>query len=85
VIADLAAIDPWVRQRGSYIWRNTFVKAQKYNMQMQKIVEPGYLVRSYYAGIWPSLPKGVPTPQAHRTNGFLNDYYDDEGWWALAW
>ena len=20
-----------------------------------------------------------------RNAGFLNDYYDDEGWWALAW
>lgn len=85
MIADLAAIDPWVRQRGGYIWRNTFTQAQKYNLQMQKVVEPGYLLRSYYAGSWPSLPQGMPTPQAHRTNGFLNDYYDDEGWWALAW
>jgi predicted alpha-1,6-mannanase (GH76 family) len=21
----------------------------------------------------------------HKYPGFLNDYYDDEGWWALAW
>ena len=21
----------------------------------------------------------------HKFPGFLNDYYDDEGWWALAW
>jgi predicted alpha-1,6-mannanase (GH76 family) len=21
----------------------------------------------------------------HSAGGFLNDYYDDEGWWALAW
>ncbi len=21
----------------------------------------------------------------HKYKGFLNDYYDDEGWWALAW
>ncbi|TKA50870.1 hypothetical protein B0A55_11442, partial [Friedmanniomyces simplex] len=24
-------------------------------------------------------------PNPHQTNGFLNSYYDDEGWWALAW
>jgi predicted alpha-1,6-mannanase (GH76 family) len=26
-----------------------------------------------------------PTYTARRTKGFLNDFYDDEGWWALAW
>lgn len=25
------------------------------------------------------------TFDAHQAGGFLNDYYDDEGWWALAW
>lgn len=84
-MADLAAIDPWVRQRGSYVWQNTFTQAQKYNLQMQKVVESGYLPCSYYATTSPSLPYGVLLPQAHLTNGFLNDYYDDEGWWALAW
>ena len=28
----------------------------------------------------PRCSNGVPT-----SNGFLNHYYDDEGWWALAW
>jgi hypothetical protein len=52
---------------------------------MQKIVEKGYLAFSYYANTGSAVPQGVPMPQAQRTNGFLNDYYDDEGWWALAW
>ena len=21
----------------------------------------------------------------HKKHGFLNEFYDDEGWWALAW
>ena len=85
MVADLAAIDPLIEQLGSDIWPNTFTQAQKYNLQMQKMVESSYLPRSYYATTGASLPHGVPMPQAHRTNGFLNDYYDDEGWWALAW
>jgi hypothetical protein len=85
VVADLAAIDPLVRQRGSSIWPNTFTQAQKYNLQMQKVVEQNYLMFSYYASNGPSLPRGAAMPQARQTNGFLNDYYDDEGWWALAW
>jgi predicted alpha-1,6-mannanase (GH76 family) len=27
----------------------------------------------------------VLTAAQHTSKGFLNDYYDDEGWWALAW
>jgi predicted alpha-1,6-mannanase (GH76 family) len=25
------------------------------------------------------------TAAQHKYPGFINDYYDDEGWWALAW
>lgn len=87
VVADLAAIDRSVRRQGPRIWQNTFVEAQEYNLQLQKMVESGYLPASYYGNGDSHLPfpKGVPVPQARRTNGFLNDYYDDEGWWALAW
>jgi hypothetical protein len=52
---------------------------------MQKVVEQNYLMFSYYASYGPSLPRAAAMPQARQTNGFLNDYYDDEGWWALAW
>jgi len=34
-----------------------------------------------YLGVFPKV-----LAQAQRTSpGFLNNYYDDEGWWALAW
>ena len=85
VIADLAAIDPSINSRGSAIWPNTFTQAQKYNLQMQKAVETGFLTYSYYANFGSRLAKGAAMPQAQQTNGFLNGYYDDEGWWALAW
>ena len=85
VIADLAATDPSIRQRGSSIWTNTYTQAQKYNLAMQKVVKQGFLAFSYYANAETPVAQGVPMPQARRTNGFLNDYYDDEGWWALAW
>lgn len=85
VIADLAAIDPTIKQRGSSIWPNTYTQAQKYNLQMQKVVENNFLAFSYYASNGFPLPRLVAMPQAQQTNGFLNGYYDDEGWWALAW
>jgi hypothetical protein len=85
VIADLASIDPSIRQRGSSIWPNTYTQAQKYNLAMQKVVEQNYLAFSYYNNAESPPPQGLAMPQAQRTNGFLNGYYDDEGWWALAW
>jgi len=85
VIADLATIDPSIKSHGSAIWPNTFTNAQKYNLQMQKAVETGYLTYSYYANFGSRLAQGAVMPQAQQTNGFLNGYYDDEGWWALAW
>jgi predicted alpha-1,6-mannanase (GH76 family) len=29
--------------------------------------------------------KSTFTAGQHKNPGFLNDFYDDEGWWALAW
>ena len=52
---------------------------------MQKTVGAGYLPWTYYGHHWPEFPPGWPRPPYHQTNGFLNGYYDDEGWWALAW
>jgi predicted alpha-1,6-mannanase (GH76 family) len=31
------------------------------------------------------LPVVLNTYNRHVSGGFLNNYYDDEGWWALAW
>lgn len=86
VIADLAAIDQNVKREASYIWPETWRKAQVYNLDMQKVVAPNWLPHSYYAHHWPFFPPSWHhRPNPHQTNGFLNSYYDDEGWWALAW
>jgi len=34
-----------------------------------------------YEGVFPN----VLTAAQHTSAGFLNNFYDDEGWWALAW
>ncbi|KAI7358308.1 Six-hairpin glycosidase [Hortaea werneckii] len=85
VVADLAAIDRGIGRQSLSIFSNTFVKAQKYNLQMQKTVLPNWEPETYYAHSWPSFPPGWRLPPFITTSGFLNDYYDDEGWWALAW
>lgn len=30
-------------------------------------------------------PRGEDMPEAQSFPGFINDFYDDEGWWALGW
>jgi hypothetical protein len=47
-IADLAAIDDSVKERSRWVFQNTFVRAQAYNLQMQKTVGSGYLPWTYY-------------------------------------
>ncbi|TAQ84333.1 hypothetical protein B7494_g7344 [Chlorociboria aeruginascens] len=80
-LGDLAAADSTVRLESTYIFANTWVQAQKYNLQMTKEVED-FMTTCFYA---PS-PAGFPNvPSVTIPDGFLNAYYDDEGWWALAW
>ncbi|KAI6790520.1 glycoside hydrolase family 76 protein [Hortaea werneckii] len=85
VIADLAAIDKEISKESLSVFSYTFFKAPRYNLQMQKTVLPNWEPQSYYVHSWPSFPPGWNLPPFVTTSGFLNDYYDDEGWWALAW
>lgn len=86
-IADLAVLSPTVAAEAEHdIYQNTFVRAQQYNLQEQKEVGPNWMPWTYNGHHWPFFPKHWHHwPRPHKANGFLNDYYDDEGWWALAW
>jgi hypothetical protein len=65
VIADLAQINPVVKADAADIYHNTWVRAQKYNLQLQKSIEtPSFLMVSNY--------KAGPR---HVAKGFLNNYY----------
>ncbi|PQE05682.1 glycosyl hydrolase protein [Rutstroemia sp. NJR-2017a BVV2] len=81
VLGDLAAIDVSVKWTVSNVFANTFSQAQKHNLQMKKVVLPNFNYHSFYQ----DFPIGMLLPQTVNPTGFLNDYYDDEGWWALAW
>ncbi|KXL50569.1 glycoside hydrolase family 76 protein [Acidomyces richmondensis BFW] len=85
VIADLAAIDQKIKAESYGVFANTFVRAQLYNMQMEKTMGPNSLPITYYGNHWPTFPPGWKKPPFIQTDGFLDNYYDDEGWWSLAW
>jgi len=74
VVADLAAIDSTVKSEASTIWQNTLTNAQAYNQHQAKVMSTSMLMTTVQG-----------SSQSASTSGFLNGYYDDEGWWALAW
>ena len=74
-----------MKTKAEYLFPQTFVRAQVYNLQMQKTVGPNWLPWSYYGNSWPWFPPHHPKPKPFHPTGFLDSYYDDEGWWALAW
>ncbi|EPE02312.1 glycoside hydrolase family 76 protein [Ophiostoma piceae UAMH 11346] len=59
---------------------NTFSQAQQVTNSVIKTVDTHGLVHSTYTRV-----KSNMTLEDRGFHSFINDYYDDEGWWALAW
>lgn len=78
-LADMTAVDPNILDRTSWnIFNNTFNRAQQSNLGFVKINE------TYECnGINDDCPQQMP--QTYSQQGWLNAYFDDEAWWALAW
>ena len=81
MLADFVAVNSSLNTVANHVFRNTFSQAQKASLATVKVTTP-YSVTTSYTG--PDFPPGIVAPQ-NGFSGFLNDYYDDEGWWALAW
>ena len=79
-IADFVAIDSSLDYVADNVFRNTFSQAQKASLETVK-VRTLYSVTTYTG---PNFPPGI-MPSKNGFSGFLNGWYDDEGWWALAW
>lgn len=60
---------------------NTFTNAQKTPMAVQKSMSSTGMIQSTYTVTSTETRSGLAT---RGFEGFLNDFYDDEGWWALA-
>jgi predicted alpha-1,6-mannanase (GH76 family) len=85
VLTTLANLEQ-LKESSSYnfssIADNTFVRAPTSNTAVLKTLDAASLPCTHY---WPALPPEFALSDLHRPHGFLNGYYDDEGWWALAW
>ncbi|KAL9073507.1 MAG: hypothetical protein Q9161_002928 [Pseudevernia consocians] len=80
MLADFVAVDSSLDVVAEHVFQNTFSEAQKASLETVKVMTP-YSVTTYTG---PQFPPGV-IPRENGFTGFLNDFYDDEGWWALAW
>ncbi|KAF2441449.1 glycoside hydrolase family 76 protein [Karstenula rhodostoma CBS 690.94] len=92
VITGVATVDTRIKQQIEDVITETFVKAPHYSPEMAKVMGTGnerYLMQTVYGDQWPYPPPAYlqqhGRPQRHTFKNFLNDYYDDEGWWALGW
>lgn len=64
---------------------NTFTQAQQTSQTATKTLVRGSSRRLYESRYIASPVLGDSGLAARGFSGFINNYYDDEGWWALAW
>jgi predicted alpha-1,6-mannanase (GH76 family) len=83
ILADFASLDQSnLRDTGinlADIIQNTYQQAQLTTVQAEKTIDAAGLPVSNYARV--SKRDSI---QERGFQNFLDDYYDDEGWWALA-
>ncbi|CAF9941606.1 hypothetical protein IMSHALPRED_002808 [Imshaugia aleurites] len=80
MVADFVAVDSSLDVIAEHVFQNTFSQAQKASLATVKVMTP-YSVTTYTG---PQFPPWINPPK-NGFSGFLNDFYDDEAWWALAW
>ncbi|GAQ38481.1 hypothetical protein ABZX51_011004 [Aspergillus tubingensis] len=73
VLGDLTALDSSMLNSSSATFNNTLIQAPKSTLS-HSVRKP----TSQYK-------RQSPLNDTESGTEFLNDYYDDEGWWALAW
>ena len=96
-LADFVLIDSGTAAKHNLaaLAKNTFTQAQKNNLKATKVIaEVSGMVMSKYEAL-DALEAGDGDGEGNSAGsklgrrqgnaGFLNHFYDDEGWWALAW
>lgn len=82
MLGDYALLNPAFKSDFVTIAQTTHKKAPGFKGQVLKVRTP----TSMDTYIYPNIPARLQAPPELSANeGFLNWYYDDEGWWALAW
>lgn len=67
------------------VFANTFTRAQQATQTATKTLVKGSSRRLFESRYAASPVVGESGLASRGFSGFINNYYDDEGWWALAW
>ena len=82
MMADYELVNVLVRGNSRSIFQNTLAKAPKNHPKAVKVLSDTIFMNTFLS---PEIPSGLVLPDSKYSKGFLDGYYDDEGWWALAW
>jgi predicted alpha-1,6-mannanase (GH76 family) len=74
------------------LWRNYWWQGASILTSFNDFAYLDENVKNVYGATWEHVYNNAPanrpyklkSSKAKRESGFLNDFYDDEGWWALA-
>lgn len=64
------------------VFQTTHAQASQNQPKAVKILSA---LTSMNTFLYPDIPGGLELPDPKYMQGYLDGYYDDEGWWALAW
>ncbi|KAF2758658.1 Six-hairpin glycosidase [Pseudovirgaria hyperparasitica] len=88
VLADFAMLDPSVAQTANDVFSNTYVRAPAVNpLPGVEKVNHDEQVKTLYPDNWLIVNPDSRTGKAGQVDPslWLDGYYDDDLWWALAW
>ena len=80
-LANFNTFEPCLDTTIRRVFTNTFVQAPFHNPTVVKIKTVDF-IDSYTT--WPVVQRPLSAVSS-GSRGFTNSFYDDEGWWALAW
>lgn len=80
MLAGLAAIDSRIKTRTGHFWEEVFTNAAQHNSLMTAAIGPTWRSNFVAANAW-SSSHGLSHIGNGQHVGFINDFYDDEGWW----
>ena len=84
MLADFNACDPALNETIRGVFNNTYIQAQANPPFVVKIWTPWW-TDSYTSSSYPFSAQKPLGTLSNASKGFTNYFYDDEGWWALAW